>query len=70
LAQIRLVIFVKNAPLILKIDITELKARRVGYSNNQSKSCLQVQGQFQAFENNGFRKPGTNFQSVNSLTGY
>jgi len=29
----------KNAPLISKNDITEPKARRLGYSNNQLKSC-------------------------------
>jgi len=42
LAQIRLFVFKKNAenaPLILKNDVTEPKARRLGYSNNQLKSC-------------------------------
>jgi len=38
LAQIRLVVFEKNAPLIPKIDVTEPKARRLGYSNHQLKS--------------------------------
>jgi len=40
LAQIRLVVFKKNAPLIPKNDVTEPKARRLGYSNNQLKSYL------------------------------
>jgi len=44
-------------------------SRRLGYSNNQLKSCLQVNGQFQAFGNHGQRKPETDFQPVNSLTG-
>jgi len=39
LAQIRLVVFEKNAPLIPKNDVTEPKARRLGYSNYQLKSC-------------------------------
>jgi len=38
LAQIRLVVFEINAPLIPKNDITEPKAKRLGYSNNQVKS--------------------------------
>jgi len=38
LAQIRLVVFEKNAPLIPKNDVTEPKARRLGYSNYQIKS--------------------------------
>jgi len=29
----------KNAPLIPKNDVTEPKAKRLGYSNNQTKSC-------------------------------
>jgi len=33
LAQIRHVVFEINAPLILKNDVTEPKARRLGYSN-------------------------------------
>jgi len=37
--QIRLVIFEKNAPLIPKNDVTEPKDRKLGYSNNQLKSC-------------------------------
>jgi len=37
--------------LIPKNVITESK---VGYSNNQLKSCCQVKGQFQAFGNHGF----------------
>jgi len=51
LAQIRLAVFeknVKNAPLIQKNDVTEPKSRRLGYSNNQLKSCEQAKGQFQA----------------------
>jgi len=36
----------KNAPLIPKNDVTEPKARRLAYSNNQLKSYYQVQGQF------------------------
>jgi len=39
LAQIRLVVFEKYAPLISKNDVTEPKARRLGYSNYQLKSC-------------------------------
>jgi len=39
LAQIRLVVFEKNAPLIPKNDVTKPKARRLGYSNYQLKSC-------------------------------
>jgi len=39
MAQIRLVIFEKNAPLIPKNNIIEPKARRLGYSNYQLKSC-------------------------------
>jgi len=38
LAQIHLVVFekkAKNAPVILKYDVTEPKVRRLGYSNNQ-----------------------------------
>jgi len=42
LAQIRLVVFEKknskNYPLIQKNDVTELKAIKLGYSNNQLKS--------------------------------
>jgi len=41
LAQIRLIVFEKNAknvPLIPKNDVTEPKIRRLGYSNNQLKS--------------------------------
>jgi len=39
LAQIRLVVFEKNTPLIPKNDVTEPKAGRLGYSNNQLESC-------------------------------
>jgi len=39
LAQIRLVVFEKNAPLIPENNVTELKARRLDYSNYQLKSC-------------------------------
>jgi len=42
LAQIRLDVFEKNAKthtLISKNDVTETKSRRLGYSNNQLKSC-------------------------------
>jgi len=39
LAQIRLVVFKKNAPLIEKNDVTEPKAKKLGYSNYQLKSC-------------------------------
>jgi len=42
MAQIRLVVFEKkekNAPLIPRNDVTEPKAKRQGYSNNQLKSC-------------------------------
>jgi len=42
LAQIRLVNFeknAKNATLISKNDATEPKARTLGYSKNQLKSC-------------------------------
>jgi len=35
--QIRLVVFEKNAPLILKNDVTEPKDSRLGYSNYQLK---------------------------------
>jgi len=34
LARIRLIVFKKNAVLIPKNDVTELKIRRLGYSNN------------------------------------
>jgi len=54
LAQIHLVIFEKNAPLIPKNDVTEPKARRLGYSNYQLKSRLQAKGQFQTPGNHGF----------------
>jgi len=39
LAQIRFVVFEKNAPLIPKNDVTESKTRKLDYSNNQFKSC-------------------------------
>jgi len=39
LAQIRLVVFEKNAPLITKNDVTEPKAKKLCYSNYQFKSC-------------------------------
>jgi len=42
LAQIRFVVFeknAKNAPVIPKNDVTDPKARRLAYSNNQLKSC-------------------------------
>jgi len=39
LAQIRLVVFEKNTPLIPKNDIIEPKTTRLGYSNYQLKSC-------------------------------
>jgi len=39
LAQIRLVVFEKNASLIPKIDVTKPKSRRLGYYNYQLKSC-------------------------------
>jgi len=42
-------------------DITEPKARRLGYFNNQLKSGYQVKGQLQAFRNHGYRKPETDF---------
>jgi len=61
LAQIRLVVFQKNVPLIPKNDVTEPKVRRLGYSNNQLKSSKQVKEQFQSSENHGFRKPETDF---------
>jgi len=38
LAQIRLIVFEKNASLIPKNGVTEPKIRRLGYSNNQLKS--------------------------------
>jgi len=47
LAQIRLIVFEKNAPLIPTNDVTEPKIRRLGYSNIQ--------------RNHGFRKPETDF---------
>jgi len=37
--HIRLVVFEKNPPLIPKNDVTEPKAKRLRYSNNQLKSC-------------------------------
>jgi len=46
LAQIRLVVFEKNAPLIPKNDVTEPKARRLGYSNYQLKSCYRLKDSF------------------------
>jgi len=58
LAQIRLVVLeknAKNAPLIPK---NESPSRRLGYSNNQLNG-QQVESQFQAFGNHGFRKPET-----------
>jgi len=39
LAQIRLVVFEINAPLIPKNNVTEPKARRIGYSKYQLKTC-------------------------------
>jgi len=53
LAQIRLVVFEKNTPSIPKNDITEPKAVRLGYSNNQL-NCKRVESQFQAFGNHVF----------------
>jgi len=35
-----LVVFKKNAPLIPKNDVTEPKARNLGYSNNQLKKTV------------------------------
>jgi len=37
---------IQKTPLIPKNDVTEPKAKRLGYSNNQLKSCKQVKGQF------------------------
>jgi len=60
LVQIRLVVFkenTKNAPLILKNNVTEPKARRLGYNSNyQLKSCQQVNGHFQISGNHCFWK--------------
>jgi len=53
---IRLVVFDKNAHF-LKNNVT---SRRLGYSNHQLKSSLQVKGQFQTSRNRGFRKSETN----------
>jgi len=39
LTQIRLVVLEKNAHFNSKNDVTEPKARRLGYSNNQLKDC-------------------------------
>jgi len=50
--------------LISISDVTEPKARRLGYSNNQLKSCYQVKVQFQAFGNHGYRKPELTFTMV------
>jgi len=69
LSQIRLVIFEKNAKnvnLIPKSDVTEPKARRLGYSNYQLKSCLQIKEQCQTSD----QKSETDLKPVNSLTGY
>jgi len=39
LAQIRLVVFEKNVPLIPKNDVTDPKTKRLDYPNYQLKSC-------------------------------
>jgi len=53
LAQIRLVVFKKsekNTPLNLKNDVTEPKARRLGYSNNQLKAVNRLRDSFMLSE--------------------
>jgi len=45
LAQIHLVVFKKkrkNTPLIPRNDVTEPKARRLGYSNNKLKDSFRL----------------------------
>jgi len=51
LAHIRLVVFPEKRKL--KLRKMTSPSRRLGYSNKQLKSCLQVKGQFQAFGNHG-----------------
>jgi len=51
MAQIRLVVFEINAPLIPKNDVTEPKDRRLGYSNYQLKSFNRLKSV------SDFRKP-------------
>jgi len=46
LAQIGLIVFENNAPLIAKNDVTELKIRRLGYST--VKKLVTGKKQFQA----------------------
>jgi len=67
LVQIRIVVFEKNAPIIPKNDVTEPKARRLGYSNYQLKSCQQGKVSFRHPETmvSGSRK-----LACNLLTAY
>jgi len=46
LAQIRLVVFGKNALLIPKNDVTEPKASRLGYFNYQLKAVNRLKDSF------------------------
>jgi len=49
LAQIRLVVFEKNAKdthLIPKNDVTDPKAKKLGYSNYQLKAINMLKGSF------------------------
>jgi len=46
LAQIRLVVFEKNASLIPKNDVTVPRARRLGYSNNQLNAVNRLLDSF------------------------
>jgi len=50
LAHIRLVVFEKNASLNPKNDVTEPKAIRLGYSNNELKSCYRLKDSFRLSE--------------------
>jgi len=63
LAQIRLVVSRKTQKRTFNSqnDVTEPKVKRLGYSNNQLKSCQQLKGQFQVFENHGLQKPEMTF---------
>jgi len=58
LAQIRLVVFEKNeknAPLNPKNDVTEPKAWRLGYSNNQLKAVNRLKHSYRLSKTRGGR---------------
>jgi len=52
--QIRLVVFEKNAPLIPKNNVTEPKARRLGYSHKPLKKAVNGLKSVSGSGNHGF----------------